>query len=326
MSEPHAASAELPAGSTDEAGGDVPIAGSPRWFRDALAMPVEQHTIDVGGCPIAFRTWGDVGKPGILFVHGGGANSYWWTHIAALVANDHRVAALDLSGHGDSGHRSEYSVEQWTLEVMAVSDAAEFRGAPVLVGHSMGGMVAIATAAIAGVDRLAGVIVCDSPVTIPDPEVGAARLGVFRKAKVYESVAEALPHFRTVPDQDHNLDYVMDHVARHSLKHTAEGWRWKFDPNLFSAMTGDVRGMALPYLGRIGCRLALLRFELGLVTEDIGQFMYDRMGRVTPVVGLPETGHHAMLDQPLMLVTAIRTLLADWDHSTPILRGRTDAS
>jgi hypothetical protein len=54
--------------------------------------------------------------------------------------------------------------------------------------------------------------------------------------------------------------------------------------------------------------------------------MYDRMGRVTPVVSLPETGHHAMLDQPLLLVTAIRALLADWDHSTPILRRRDGAS
>ena len=41
------------------------------------------------------------------------------------------------------------------------------------------------------------------------------------------------------------------------------------------------------------------------------------VGRVAPVVELPETGHHGMLDQPLVLTTAIRTLLADWDHSTP---------
>jgi hypothetical protein len=33
-----------------------------------------------------------------------------------------------------------------------------------------------------------------------------------------------------------------------------------------------------------------------------------------------------MLDQPLLLVTAIRALLADWDHSTPILRRRDGAS
>jgi hypothetical protein len=53
------------------------------------------------------------------------------------------------------------------------------------------------------------------------------------------------------------------------------------------------------------------------VTRDIGRFMYDELGRVTPVLELPEAGHHAMLDQPLILLTALRTLLADWDHSEP---------
>jgi pimeloyl-ACP methyl ester carboxylesterase len=295
---------------------------APEWFRDALAVPAESHTVDVEGATIAYRTWGRPGMPGLVFIHGGGAHNYWWTHIAALFAHDHRVAALDLTGHGDSDHRSSYSVEGWTREVMAVADASDFAGPPVVIGHSMGGMVAIVTAALTEDGRLAGAIVGDSPVAEPDPEVASARLGVFRQAKIYPTIDAALPHFRTVPTQQHYLDYVVDHVARHSLRHTDEGWRWKFDPNLFSAFAGDPRGIALPYLGDIRCRLALLRFEKGLVTEDISQFMYDRMGRVTPVIAVPETGHHAMLDQPLLLITAIRALLADWDHSTPLLRGR----
>lgn len=305
---------------------DNVLPSAPDWFRAALAVPEEQSAVQVDGTRIAYRVWGEPGKPGLLFIHGGGANSYWWTHVAALFAADHRVVALDLSGHGDSDHRDDYSVERWTRETMAVSDAAGFDDAPVIIGHSMGGMVAIATAALAGEGRLAGAIVCDSPVTQPDPEIASARLGVFRQAKVYPTVEEALPHFRTVPTQEHYLDFVIDHVARHSLRPVPEGWQWKFDPNLFSAFNGDPRGVALPYLGSVRCRLALLRFEKGLVTEDIGQFMYDQMGRVTPVVSLPETGHHAMLDQPLMLVTAIRALLADWEHSTPILRRAADAS
>jgi pimeloyl-ACP methyl ester carboxylesterase len=48
--------------------------------------------------------------------------------------------------------------------------------------------------------------------------------------------------------------------------------------------------------------------------------MYEKLGRVTPVIEIPEAGHHAMLDQPLILLTALRTLLADWDHSEPHLR------
>lgn len=298
--------------------GYVPLPSAPTWFIDALAVPVEQHRVDVEGCAINFRTWGRPGEPGLLFVHGGGAHTYWWSHVAALFADHHRVAALDLSGHGDSGRRAHYSLEGWTREVMAVSDEASFAGPPVIIGHSMGGMVTITTAALQAPDRLAGVIICDSPITEPDPEVGAARLGVFAKARRYSSVEEALTHFRTVPPQPDSLDYVVDHVARHSLACDDDGWHWKFDHTIFAELTGDIRGAALPYLDKVRCRLALLRSEKGLVTEDIGQFMYERMGKVTPVVGLPETGHHSMLDQPLLLVTAIRTLLADWEHSTPL--------
>jgi pimeloyl-ACP methyl ester carboxylesterase len=110
---------------------------------------------------------------------------------------------------------------------------------------------------------------------------------------------------------------VIHHVARRSLHEVPGGWSWKFDHNLFSAFETSIRAVALPYLARVGCRLALLRAELGLVTPDIGESMYEKLGRVAPVVELPETGHHGMLDQPLVVSTAIRTLLADWAHSTP---------
>ena len=48
--------------------------------------------------------------------------------------------------------------------------------------------------------------------------------------------------------------------------------------------------------------------------------MYDLLGRVAPVIEIPLAGHHVMLDQPLPLVTGIRTLLADWEHSLPAPR------
>jgi hypothetical protein len=45
--------------------------------------------------------------------------------------------------------------------------------------------------------------------------------------------------------------------------------------------------------------------------------MYEHLGRRAPVIEIPLAFHHVMLDQPLSLVTAIRTLLADWEHSVP---------
>jgi pimeloyl-ACP methyl ester carboxylesterase len=125
-----------------------------------------------------------------------------------------------------------------------------------------------------------------------------------------------MARFRTVPPQDHYLDFVIDHVARRSLRQVEGGWQWKFDRRIFEQFSG-MRGVALPYLPRVRCRFALLRSELGLVTPDIGASMYEALGRVAPVIELPQAGHHAMLDEPLVLLTALRTLLADWDHSDP---------
>ena len=86
---------------------------APAWFRGALAAPVAIEHVSVDGCSIAFRRWGDRSCPGVVLVHGGGANSRWWDHVAPLLAGECSVAALDLSGHGDSGRRDRYTFTEW---------------------------------------------------------------------------------------------------------------------------------------------------------------------------------------------------------------------
>ncbi len=295
----------------------APRPSAPAWFQRALAVPTEEQTLELDGCAVHYLAWGDRGRRGLVFVHGGGAHAHWWSFLAATFAEDFRVLAIDLSGHGDSGHRDEYSLTQWTDEVMAVAAAGGIAGAPVIIGHSMGGFVTIATAALYP-GEVSGVVVCDSPVTAPDPEIGAFHLReAFGQPRTYPSLDEGLARFRTVPPQDHYVDYVIDHVARHSLKPVEGGWQWKFDRDVFAQFAGGMRSIALPYLSLVTCRLALLRSEHGLVTRDIGDSMFEELGRVTPIIELPEAGHHAMLDQPLILLTALRSILADWDHSDP---------
>ncbi|MEM7287949.1 MAG: alpha/beta hydrolase [Actinomycetota bacterium] len=296
-----------------------PLDQAPDWFRRALGVPFEDRTVTVEGASIHYLAWGTPGAPGLVFVHGGGAHAHWWTHVAAEFADRYRIAAVDLSGHGDSDHRDAYSMEIWAAEVMAVADGLGCSGNPVVVGHSMGGFVAIATGALHG-HRLAGVVVCDSPVSEPDPEVNAARSGeAFGKPRIYEDVETALARFRTVPEQERYLPYVMDHVARGSLRPVDGGHVWKFDRHVFDAI-GHPRDVARPFLAQVQCRLALLASENGLVTPEVGRYMYDQLGRVAPVIELPQAGHHPMLDVPLILLTAIRTLLADWEHSVPFSR------
>src|SRR5262249_2349729 len=118
----------------------VPVhPNAPEWFRRALAVPFEEGEVVVDGATIHYLAWGVAGRRGLVFVHGGGAHAHWWTHIAATFANEFRVVAVDLSGHGDSDHRANYVPEQWAGEVLAVAAEGGISGHPVVVGHSMGG-------------------------------------------------------------------------------------------------------------------------------------------------------------------------------------------
>lgn len=289
---------------------------APEWLRAALASTPEEDNVSVGDCSVHRLMWGERDQPGLVLIHGGAGHAHWWSFIAPLFPQ-YRVVALDLSGHGDSGRRPEYSVDQWTEEVLASVVDAGMDGPPVVIGHSMGGFVATATAAKAG-EKLAGTIILDSPIVAEDPEVEAARLGqAFGAPKVYPDVETAITRFRTVPRQDHYDPHILRYVAEHSLRAVDGGFSWKFDPNLFRAVS---RGKAAELLPHVRGRVALIRSEYGLVTEQVGEIMYEALGRVAPVIEIPLAGHHMMLDQPLSLVTALRALLADWEHSVPFPR------
>ena len=284
----------------------------PAWFTAALAAPAESRTATVAGASIAYRAWGAPGGRGIVLVHGGAAHSRWWDHIGPLLAQGRRVAAVDLSGHGDSGRRDSYSLDDWAREVLGAAADGGITARPVVVGHSMGGFVALRAASMFGT-QLEGVIVVDSPVRDITPEELAAReKRAFGTLRVYPSRAELLARFHPVPDQP-VIGYIADHVAATSIRQVAGGWTWKFDPRIFGSQ------QPRELLTRLDCRVALLRAEHGIVSAEMSEVMYDRLGRAAPVIEIPAAGHHIMLDQPIALVAAIRTLLSDWDHSRPAI-------
>ena len=289
----------------------------PRWFADALADEPRQSTVDVEGTPINVLQWGDVGNPGLIFVHGGAAHARWWSHIAPMFTHRYHVAALDLSGHGDSGWRERYSHEMWAQEIVTVCRAIGFDRPPVIAGHSLGGLVTIQAAATYG-DSLAGAVIIDSPVHKPAPESEEGRTGrAFRSPGTYDDLETALTHFHLIPPQPDPDPWILSHVARESLRETDQGWTWKFDASLFNH---TMVGMS-EQLASVKCRVAVLRAEHSVVVpQDTAEFMYDLMGRVSPLVTIPEAHHHLLLDQPLSFVTALRTLLADWEHSVPFER------
>ncbi len=84
----------------------------------------------------------------IVFVHGLAGNVTQWIHVAPALASRTRVLGLDLAGHGESAfapRERPYSVAAYARQVAAFMDAVDVDRA-ILVGHSLGGMVASETA------------------------------------------------------------------------------------------------------------------------------------------------------------------------------------
>jgi pimeloyl-ACP methyl ester carboxylesterase len=287
----------------------------PPWFAQAVASPFEKRMLAVAGCAIDYLVWGEPDKPPLVLVHGGAAHAMWWSFLAPMLARHYYVIAPDLSGHGDSGRREEYPVETWADELMAASDDAAPGRPPVVVGHSMGGLVSIVAAAVHG-ERLAGAIIVDAPVNEPDPESheGDTVKG-FRNPKTYPDLETAVSRFRLIPEQPCEHAFILDHIARHSLIRTAAGWTWKFDPRVF--LRFPLQSLS-DYLARARCRIALIRGEFSAtVPPETNEYMYELLNRNAPVVEIPQAHHHLILDQPLPFIAALRALLADWEHSVP---------
>jgi len=128
----------------------------------------------VGEVPIFYRRFGGAGLTPVLIVHGLSYFSYDWMPVAAALAQDREVAALDMRGFGDSGASPsrDYSVPANARDFIAVLDDLRWPRA-VLLGHSMGGRHCLYAAATYPARAAALVAVDFAPAV--DPQ-GAARV------------------------------------------------------------------------------------------------------------------------------------------------------
>jgi len=291
-------------------------APAPAWFHDALAAPKQSRRVEVEGCPIHYLLWPakrtPAVAPGILFVHGGGAHAQWWSFIAPFFAGDRPVAAMDLSGMGDSGRREAYNAALRAEEIGGVLADAGLDERPVLVGHSFGGYMSMVFGRKYG-DALSAAVIVDSPIRRPDEDTARRRRRMGGVKVSYPEFEAAVRRFRLVPEQPCDNAYIVEHIARHSIMaaEDGEGWVWKFHPAAMGAKRFDEP--FAEHLAHMACRRALIRGEhSALLTPEVAAHMASLMGPDAPVITVPGAHHHVMLDQPLAFVAALRALLAAW--------------
>ena len=104
--EPHGAARGL--SRADAAGAGV--------VRARVANEPERSFVAVEGARVETLAWGERGKPGLMFLHGGAAHADWWSFIAPFFARERRVVAPSFTGMGRSDWRPAYDFRQFVRE------------------------------------------------------------------------------------------------------------------------------------------------------------------------------------------------------------------
>lgn len=268
---------------------------------------------------LAMRTLGEAG-PWVVFVHGLFGQGKNWTTIAKGLSDRHRVALVDLPNHGHS---------PWTERVdyvdMAELLAAELAhlGEPVtLVGHSMGGKVAMQLA-LRRPELLRALVVVDvSPTEYPvaaartdDPDEELSPFADFiaamkaldldrleRRDDADRALREAVPS-RMV------RSFLLQSLVREGLGDDG-GWRWRLNLDVLDRGLEALRGFPEPPAGAHfdGPVLWIAGADSHYVlVEDRDDML--ALFPATRLVRIKNAGHWVHAEQPEVFVEALRRFL-----------------
>lgn len=112
------------------------------------------------GVPVRYAMQGD-GPIALVFIHGWCCDRSHWSNQVDFFSRDHTVVTLDLPGHGESGmERPGWPLSAFGEDVKAVIEGLGLERV-VLIGHSMGGAVALDAARLLP-DRVLGIVGVDT--------------------------------------------------------------------------------------------------------------------------------------------------------------------
>jgi len=278
----------------------------PTWFTDAIAQPASEHRITVDDCAVAYRTWGTTGKPGLLLINGFNAQSHWWDFIAPALSDEFHVMAIDYSGSGDSGHRDSYDLDTFSDEVMAVAENAGSGNNLIVVGHSFGGGIAL-KAASRFQDNIKAMVSIDAKIIpMPDESLGRGTTG-FLAHKLYLDEASAIEDFRVIPPQRCPNQYIIDYIAKYSIREADDGWLLKADPRLLDAFRFEDQTDALLNL-KTGFGM-IYGTRSALITAEVIEYLRYVAPPGSLFAPIPGAAHHLFLDAPLPFIDELKTML-----------------
>jgi pimeloyl-ACP methyl ester carboxylesterase len=262
----------------------------------------------VAGLKLHFQDFGTVGKVPMLCVHGGAASGHWFDFVAADFSANHHVLALDQRGHGDStwAKTPDYSYERYAADVDEFAAKLGLRDF-VLIGHSMGGAVALTYAALHP-GRVSRLVVVDTTLHMTPERIAKLREVGTRPGRTYASREEFISRYRLRPADSSATPEVLRHLASCGAKQKADGsWGHKFDRDVY-AVRESVDG--LPHWNHIQIPALLVKGERSpRITPEI----FAEVKKRCPQIEFAEVAgadHHVTLDNPAGFTHAVNAFLA----------------
>jgi len=270
-----------------------------------------------GDVQIFIRRFGKPGATPVLIVHGLSYFSYDWIEVAAALAGDREVVAMDMRGFGDSSFspKRDYSLPAFAADAKAVLDHLGWRRA-VPVGHSMGGRN-MAYFAAEHPHRVAGLVLVDyTPENAP---AGSRRVAesVAGTPDAFASMDEAMRYFGVDPQ---HADARQRARYEAYLRPVAGGFAVKRDTHFRDQFrrlieTGERHKLGADMwevLGRIQAPILALR---GKQSDLFAPGSAIKVAAANPRLRLVEVdgGHNMPSDNPQALIRETRAHLAAVD-------------
>ena len=296
---------------------------TPEQFQQALSQEPLCFDILVKGARVHYRRWPKANAPGVLLVHGHAAHARWWDHIAPALTQSFDVSAIDLSGAGDSQHRTAYSARLFSEEMIAVTTHAGYQS-PVVIGHSFGGTLA-RTACFLNPNWTQHLILLDAvipsakpikqPITEPAVAVTNPSRPANRPPRIYATRLAAMKRFRLRPRQPLTHPHILKHIAQHSFRESEKGFEFKFDRAVFKKMrstpdlpTGSETMMAIQSKTSLVIGRNSVFFDPATPMGEKNLLTAARHLPNQQMTFIEDAGHHLLVDQPLPVIEAILSL------------------
>lgn len=266
--------------------------------------------VDLDGREVFVATGGrehDSDSPLAIFLHGAGMDHSVWALLARWFAHHgHRAAAVDLPGHGGSEGPPLPSIEAlaaWTLALVTRLGG----GKALLIGHSMGSLVALEAAA-QGPDRVAGLGLIGTAATMPvHPTLLAAAASNDPAAIAMVSLWGLGPEATLGGSQTPGL--WMLGGAQRLLKNAAPG---VLGVDLAAC---NAYGGGLAAAARVAQPTLLVLGERDLMTPRAAGEALGKAIAGSRVVVVPGAGHLLPAERPEELLSALRSLSPAKDHA-----------